>query len=121
MEVFARYDVVDEHGNKVAEGLKASFCLEDSACDYGVHPKYNCDGYGHQGKTGISLIILSNCISCLQHNHHGNKYTQSIITRPQQTTYTYMHAQSMYTHAYIYPHQENSYCQIPWRQIGNPI
>ncbi|KAL5022390.1 hypothetical protein ScPMuIL_001545 [Solemya velum] len=49
MEVFARYDVVDEHGNKVAEGLKASFCLEDSACDYGVHPKYNCDGYGHQG------------------------------------------------------------------------
>ncbi|XP_052227778.1 uncharacterized protein LOC127842356 isoform X2 [Dreissena polymorpha] len=49
MEAFSHYDIVDQHGNKVAEGHKASFCLEDSSCDRGVHPKYECRGFGHQG------------------------------------------------------------------------
>ena len=50
MEVFAHYDIVDTNGNRVAEGLKASFCLEDSACDRGVFPKFDCQRYGEQGK-----------------------------------------------------------------------
>lgn len=50
MEVFAHYDIVDTNGNRVAEGLKASFCLEDSACDRGVFPKFDCQHYGQQGK-----------------------------------------------------------------------
>lgn len=49
MEAFSHYDIIDKHGNKIAEGHKASFCLEDSSCDRGVHPKYHCLNYGHQG------------------------------------------------------------------------
>lgn len=49
MEVFAHYDVIDEHGNRLAEGQKASFCLEDSACQDGVVPKFDCVGFRDQG------------------------------------------------------------------------
>ncbi|CAL1526267.1 unnamed protein product [Lymnaea stagnalis] len=49
MEVFAHYDIMDSNGTRLAEGSKASFCLEDSACDKGVHPKYNCRGFADQG------------------------------------------------------------------------
>lgn len=49
MDVFAHYDILDTNGNRVAEGLKASFCLEDSACNPGVRPKYSCQNYGQQG------------------------------------------------------------------------
>ena len=50
MEVFAQYDLLDKHGNKVAEGHKASFCLEDVQCMSGVEKKYLCKGFGDQGK-----------------------------------------------------------------------
>ncbi|GFO24703.1 lysyl oxidase-like protein 2 [Plakobranchus ocellatus] len=49
MEVFAHYDIMDDNGTRLAEGSKASFCLEDSACESGVNPKYNCRGFGEQG------------------------------------------------------------------------
>lgn len=39
MEVFATFDVIDASGNKVAEGHKASFCLEDNQCMPGVEPR----------------------------------------------------------------------------------
>ncbi|KAK3586880.1 hypothetical protein CHS0354_017672 [Potamilus streckersoni] len=51
MDVFAHYDITDRHGNRVAEGMKASFCLEDSECQHGVKPKYDCNFYGEQGLT----------------------------------------------------------------------
>lgn len=54
MDVFAHYDILDTNGNRVAEGLKASFCLEDSACDRGVRPKYSCQNYGQQGTVYFS-------------------------------------------------------------------
>ena len=43
MEEFVHYDLVDEtSGAKVAEGHKASFCLEDSLCDDFFTPRYRC-------------------------------------------------------------------------------
>ena len=53
MEEFAHYDLIDEDtGEKVAEGHKASFCLEDSLCEEGSG-RYRCS-FNIQG-------ISSNC------------------------------------------------------------
>lgn len=62
METFSHYDIIDKHGNQVAEGHKASFCLEDSSCERGVFPKYNCQHYGQQGEF-LFDINESSCIS----------------------------------------------------------
>ncbi|XP_028391095.1 lysyl oxidase homolog 3A-like [Dendronephthya gigantea] len=52
-EEFATYDLLtaDRARRKVAEGHKASFCLEDTSCLNGVDRKYNCTA----GTQGISL------------------------------------------------------------------
>lgn len=50
MEVFATYNIMNHLGEKVAEGHKASFCLEDNQCNDGVKRKYACANYGDQGK-----------------------------------------------------------------------
>lgn len=49
MHVFASYDLVDEHHNRVAQGHKASFCLEDVQCLPGTEKRYQCTGFGDQG------------------------------------------------------------------------
>ncbi|KAL8621028.1 hypothetical protein ACOMHN_043518 [Nucella lapillus] len=49
MEVFAHYDIIDDQGTRLAEGSKASFCLEDTVCDRGISRTFDCEGFGEQG------------------------------------------------------------------------
>uniref|UniRef100_A0A8C2JJE8 Lysyl oxidase homolog n=2 Tax=Cyprinus carpio TaxID=7962 RepID=A0A8C2JJE8_CYPCA len=46
MDAFSNYDLLDINtGLKVAEGHKASFCLEDTGCDSGFHRRYACTAH----------------------------------------------------------------------------
>ncbi|XP_072524968.1 lysyl oxidase-like 5b [Salminus brasiliensis] len=46
MDAFSHYDLLDvTTGRKVAEGHKASFCLEDTGCDPGFRRRYACTAH----------------------------------------------------------------------------
>ncbi|XP_052394769.1 lysyl oxidase-like 5a [Carassius gibelio] len=46
MDAFSNYDLLDAStGRTVAEGHKASFCLEDTSCDPGVRRRYACTAH----------------------------------------------------------------------------
>lgn len=50
MDEFSHYDLLDAStGKKVAEGHKASFCLEDSTCDFGNLKRYACTSHTQVG------------------------------------------------------------------------
>ncbi|XP_055020893.1 lysyl oxidase-like 5a [Boleophthalmus pectinirostris] len=46
MEAFSTYDLLDvSTGLRVAQGHKASFCLEDTTCDPGIRRRYACTAH----------------------------------------------------------------------------
>uniref|UniRef100_A0A674MZ65 Lysyl oxidase homolog n=1 Tax=Takifugu rubripes TaxID=31033 RepID=A0A674MZ65_TAKRU len=64
MDAFSNYDLLDSvTGLKVAEGHKASFCLEDTGCDPGFRRRYACTSHTQGLSPGCFDIYAAN-IDC---------------------------------------------------------
>uniref|UniRef100_A0A3B4ANC0 Lysyl oxidase homolog n=1 Tax=Periophthalmus magnuspinnatus TaxID=409849 RepID=A0A3B4ANC0_9GOBI len=64
MEAFSNYDLLDSvTGRKVAEGHKASFCLEDTSCEPGFRRRYACTAHTQGLSPGCHDIYAAN-IDC---------------------------------------------------------
>ncbi|XP_078119899.1 lysyl oxidase-like 5b [Sander vitreus] len=64
MDAFSNYDLLDVvSGRKVAEGHKASFCLEDTGCEPGFRRRYACTAHTQGLSPGCHDLYAAN-IDC---------------------------------------------------------
>ncbi|KXJ04767.1 Protein-lysine 6-oxidase, partial [Exaiptasia diaphana] len=64
METFSTYKLLSRTSREQAAGHKASFCLEDTVCDKGLHKSFNCTNRGPQGISPNCYDIYKWNIDC---------------------------------------------------------
>ncbi|CAG9819265.1 unnamed protein product [Phaedon cochleariae] len=86
MEVFATFNIYNSTGQRVAEGHKASFCLEDNQCMPGVKPVFACANYGDQGISVNCSDIYKYTVDCQWvdiSDLDPGKYTMKVAVNPE--------------------------------------
>lgn len=59
MDEFSHYELLDASTHhSMAEGHKASFCLEDTSCDYGYYRRFACTAHTQVSETPAENKML---------------------------------------------------------------